>query len=157
MPGGRRDDAPRRKRRIVHSVDLSFRRMTTGDRPDIHRLLAARTPAPDEAAIAAALTLFDERPDYGFIWVAIAEDEPVACALISFGISTRAGAAVARIDETAASPAHEAAFSASLLAELRRIGYAHIEALANKEESAAFLASGFAWTGRALFTLPYSF
>lgn len=125
--------------------------MTTGDRPEVYRLLAARPDASAEAPIGAALALFDERPDYGFVWVAVADDVPSACALVSFAISTRVGAAVARIDEFAVEPADAPGFLASLLAEVRRIGYGEAEALGAEAEAPGLLASGFTWSRRAVF------
>jgi GNAT superfamily N-acetyltransferase len=49
----------------------------------------------DTAALGDALSLFVERPDYGFIWLAYADGIPAACLSVSFGISTEAGGLVA--------------------------------------------------------------
>lgn len=45
----------------------------------------------DTAALGDALSLFVERPDYGFIWLAYADGIPAACVSVAFGISTEAG------------------------------------------------------------------
>jgi GNAT superfamily N-acetyltransferase len=45
----------------------------------------------DTGALGDALSLFVDRPDYGFIWLAYADGVPAACVSAAFGISTEAG------------------------------------------------------------------
>ena len=95
---------------------LTFRRMTSEDRRDAYGLLralllgdplardtarayrgsAASTDA--EAALGQALSLFIERPDYGFIWMAYDGTRAIGCAAVSYAISASAGAVIANLD-----------------------------------------------------------
>jgi GNAT superfamily N-acetyltransferase len=50
---------------------------------------------PDEATLGDALSLFVDRPDYGFIWLAYADGIPVGCISVAFGISTASGGVLA--------------------------------------------------------------
>ncbi len=95
---------------------LTFRRMNSDDRREVFALFSelvlredyrevARTAhtgtpptrASAEAALGEALTLFIERPDYGFVFVALENDRPVACATISYTISLSLGKIVAEL------------------------------------------------------------
>ncbi len=84
---------------------LSFRRMSAADRQDVYALLepAATLPAAlrtrAEASLAAALRLFEDRPDFGFVWVAYRDERALACCTVAFGISATHGGLVARIDD----------------------------------------------------------
>jgi len=77
---------------------IACRRMSVAERLDVFELLSpVRT---DDLALGRALTLFVEREDYGFIWVASDESEHlVGCALVSYAISTEAGGLVAKLDD----------------------------------------------------------
>jgi GNAT superfamily N-acetyltransferase len=103
-------------RNLTSEPTLHFRRMTAGDRRDAHDLLAelllnddyyadsreayaGTTDRSDvEAALGAALTLFLDRPDYGFVWMSFEDERAVGCALVSYAISPALGAVIANLD-----------------------------------------------------------
>jgi GNAT superfamily N-acetyltransferase len=120
---------------------LSFRRMSSDDRPEAFALLAELLEtdayyrdsslayaAPQEgaeakeAALGQALSLFVDRPDYGFVWMGFDADRAVACATVSYAISISIGKVVARLD----------AFVVAPQARRRGIGSATLEALAHE-------------------------
>jgi len=45
----------------------------------------------DETALGAALALFADRPDYGFIWLAYDDGIPAACVAVAYAIATETG------------------------------------------------------------------
>jgi GNAT superfamily N-acetyltransferase len=51
----------------------------------------------DESLLGDALTLFTEREDYGFVWLAYREDAVVGCASVGYAISTGAGGLAALV------------------------------------------------------------
>ena len=51
----------------------------------------------DAAALGEALSLFIDRPDYGFIWLAYVDDHPAACASASLAIDTETGGLLATV------------------------------------------------------------
>jgi len=53
----------------------------------------------DEAALGDALTLFVEREDYGFVWLAYAGSTCVGCVSVGYGIGTAAGGLIATLDD----------------------------------------------------------
>ena len=68
---------------------IECRTMASAERYDAFALMERfRT---DTAALGEALTLFIDRPDYGFIWLAYLDDHPAACASVSLGIDTGSG------------------------------------------------------------------
>ncbi len=69
--------------------------MTSAERYDAFQLM--RRICDDESALGAALGLFVERPDYGFVWLAYVDDLPVACVTVSLGIDLEAGGLVATL------------------------------------------------------------
>jgi GNAT superfamily N-acetyltransferase len=104
-------------RNFTSEPELHFRRMTSGDRREAHALLiellandeycrdSLAAYAGDEAdregveaALGAALTLFLDRPDYGYVWMAFEEERAVGCALVSYAISPALGEVVANLD-----------------------------------------------------------
>lgn len=79
---------------------IAGRRMTASERMDVHALLAPTHP--DEAALGRALTLFVEREDYGFVWMATDEaDRIVGCVFVSYAISGASGGLLAHLDDLA--------------------------------------------------------
>jgi GNAT superfamily N-acetyltransferase len=96
---------------------LIFQRMSTADRRDVFALfselvledeyyrdsrgayvgtLSGREAA--EAALGEALTLFVDRPDYGFIFIALENGKAVAGVSISYAISLSLGKVVAKLE-----------------------------------------------------------
>ena len=81
--------------------------MSAADRQDVYELLAPPAGAPQplreraEASLAHALTLFEDRPDFGFVWVAYLEETALACCTVSFAISASQGGLIARVDDFA--------------------------------------------------------
>lgn len=69
--------------------------MTGAERYDAFALMRRFTE--NEAALGEALSLFVERPDYGFVWLSYVDDLPVACCSVSLGIDTSAGGIVATV------------------------------------------------------------
>ncbi len=51
----------------------------------------------DEALLGAALALFVDRPDYGFIWLAYDDGIPAACVSVAYAVSTETGGLVAEL------------------------------------------------------------
>jgi GNAT superfamily N-acetyltransferase len=110
-------------RNLTSEPELDFRRMTAADRRDAHELLlelltndeyysdsseayagerAGRAGA--ESALGAALTLFLDRPDYGFVWMAFEAERAVGCALVSYAISPALGELIANLDGVVVAP-----------------------------------------------------
>lgn len=129
----------------ISESGLDFRRMTSGDRPEVFKLLAEyftgdpfyRESAPayqggetereaTEAALAAALALFVDRPDYGFIWLAFEAGSLVGCAAVGYSISLSLGRVVASLDALVVAPA----------ARRRGIGVELVESLIVQLENA---------------------
>jgi len=50
-------------------------------------------------ALSAALDLFLQRPELGFVWLAYEDQEPVAVCVVCFAVSTSIGAVVAKLDD----------------------------------------------------------
>ncbi len=83
---------------------VTCRRMSGDERFDAFALFR-KAGARDEARLNAALALALDRPDYGFVWLAVDDGEaPVAAAFVSYGITSAAGGLTARIDELAVDP-----------------------------------------------------
>jgi GNAT superfamily N-acetyltransferase len=68
---------------------IECRTMASAERYDAFALMEQfRT---DAAALGEALSLFIDRPDYGFVWLAYLDDHPVACASASLSVDTQSG------------------------------------------------------------------
>lgn len=81
---------------------IECRTMAGPERVDAFALM--REFRRDEAALAEALALFVDRPDYGFIWLAYDDGSPAACVSVSFGISTERGGIVAQLGDLWVAP-----------------------------------------------------
>ena len=130
---------------------LTFRRMGSADRREAFELLSGlmladeyyrdsstaysgseRTPESIEATLGAALTLFVDRPDYGFIFMAYDGARAVACASVSYAISMSLGDIVGKIEHMVVAPEDRrrgigTALVEALIAHLRVIGMARID------------------------------
>jgi len=58
----------------------------------------------DTAALGEALSLFIDRPDFGFVWLAYLDDHPAACASASLGIDTETGGLLATVRDLFVTP-----------------------------------------------------
>jgi GNAT superfamily N-acetyltransferase len=91
--------------------------MTGPDRVDAYALM--KRFRLDDGALGDALTLFLEREDYGFVWLAYRDDSPVACCSVGYHIATDAGGVIALIRDIYVLPdARRAGIGAAMLAEL---------------------------------------
>jgi GNAT superfamily N-acetyltransferase len=74
---------------------IECRTMASAERFDVFALM--RRFRGDEGTLGEALTLFIDRPDYGFIWLAYDDDHAAACVSVAFGLDTEAGGVVATL------------------------------------------------------------
>jgi len=119
---------------------LTFRRMGSDDRREVFALFSqlvlrdeywldshpaysgksAADRTAIEAALGEALTLFVDRPDYGFVFIALENERAVACAAVSYAISLSLGKVVAQMQHLVVAEGQRR----------RGIGTALVEALA---------------------------
>jgi GNAT superfamily N-acetyltransferase len=95
-----------------------------------------------QGALRAALDLFLERPELGFIWLAYDGDEAIAACVVCFAISTSLGALVAKLDDVCVAGGRQgqgigSALLASLKEELRTLGVRRIDTACHLENRAA--------------------
>ena len=114
--------------------------MTSGDRLEVFTLLseylnrdefardanaAYRAEAPSrealDAAIAEALTLFLDRPDYGFVWLGFEDGRLAGCASVGYAISLALGKVVASLDVFYVAPGTEAGLGVELFESLAEV------------------------------------
>ena len=122
--------------------------MQSGERFDAFALLRERV---DEAALGAALTLFTDREDLGFIWLGFADDRPVGVCVATTAIALGAGGLVLRIGDIAivedVDPIGVARqMLAALVKHVRAFGIARFEAQAPEGDVRArtlYAACGF--------------
>lgn len=86
----------------------------------------------DEAALGDALSLYVERPDYGFVWLAYDDGIPAGCACAAFAVSTEAGGLVAELRDLWVEPSRRrrgigSALLLSLQARLAQLGVRRYE------------------------------
>ncbi len=95
---------------------IDCRTMAGPERLDAFALMKAFR---DESALAEALALFVDRPDYGFVWLAYDDGIPAACVSIAYAISTETGGLVADLrDLWVAEPRRRRGIGSALLATL---------------------------------------
>lgn len=105
-----------------------------------------------DRALSAALSLFVERADYGFIWMGFEENEAVAVAIVSYAISTAVGGVVAKLEDAYVVPARRShgigtQLVDSLVEELGKNRIARLDTsvhLRNGRGKAFYLGRGFA-------------
>jgi GNAT superfamily N-acetyltransferase len=105
-----------------------------------------------EAALGEALSLFVDRPDYGFVWLAYDDGIPAACLSIAFAISTETGGIVAELGDLWVGAERRrrgigSALIATLHGRLDQLGVTRIEATLPED---AALRGFFAARGYAL-------
>jgi GNAT superfamily N-acetyltransferase len=111
---------------------IECRTMASAERYDAFALMEQfRT---DGAALGEALTLFIERPDYGFVWLAYLDDHPTGCVSASLGIDTETGGLVAAVRDLFVLPQRRrlgigSALLVTLGARLEQLGASRIEAV----------------------------
>lgn len=83
--------------RTIDCMQIECRTMAGPERYDAFALM--QQFRSDEVALGAALALFVERPDYGFLWLAYDDRVPAACVSVSFAISTETGGLAAQLHD----------------------------------------------------------
>ena len=83
-------------------------------------------------ALKRALQLFIDRPELGFVWMALSGGGVVGCCVVCYAISTSRGSIVAKLDDVNVRPGLEgrgigSAMMDSLKEELRRVGVTRID------------------------------
>ena len=132
--------------------------MTSAERYDAFTLM--QRFRPDEAALGAALTLFVDRPDYGFIWLAYLDDLPCGCASVSLGIDSETGGLVATVRDLFVLPERRrhgigSALLLTLHGRLAHLDVKRIDAVGNHAALQPFLAArAYRATGSAFTFLP---
>jgi GNAT superfamily N-acetyltransferase len=104
-----------------------------------------------DVALRAALELFLQKPDLGFVWIAYDQATPVAICVVSFAISTSIGGVVAKLDDVFVSRDKQARSIGSihldqLKGELRRMNVLRIDTsvhIANQIARSFYLKHGF--------------
>jgi GNAT superfamily N-acetyltransferase len=92
--------------------------------------------------VARAVTLFLARPELGFVWLGYDGDDAMSCCIVSFAISTSAGALVGKLDDVyvAAPWRGKGAGSAmieALKAELKEMGCARLDTAVHMQNAGA--------------------
>jgi len=85
-----------------------------------------------EDALRRAIQLFLSHPELGFIWLVYESEVAVACCVVSYAISTSAGAIVAKLDDVMVAPGRESqgigtSLIDSLKLKLRDLGVKRID------------------------------
>jgi GNAT superfamily N-acetyltransferase len=111
---------------------IECRTMASAERYDAYALMEHFRS--DAAALGEALTLFVERPDYGFVWLAYLDDHATACVSASLGIDTESGGLVATLRDLYVLPERRrtgigSALLVTLEARLDQLGVTRVEAL----------------------------
>jgi GNAT superfamily N-acetyltransferase len=135
---------------------IECRTMASAERYDAFTLM--QRFRSDEAALGEALTLFVERPDYGFIWLAYLDDHPTACASASLGIDTEAGGLVATVRDLFVVPERRrsgigSALLLTLHGRLQRLEVRRIDAVVEAASQLPFLEARNYRASGARFTL----
>ena len=81
----------------------------------------------NESALGEALTLFVERPDYGFVWLAYVDDHPAGCVSVSLGIDTETGGVAATLRDFYVEPGYRRSGLASAILVTLEARLAHLE------------------------------
>jgi GNAT superfamily N-acetyltransferase len=117
---------------------IECRTMASAERYDAFALMERfRT---DTAALGEALSLFIDRPDFGFVWLAYLDDHPAACASASLGIDTETGGLVATVRDLFVLPERRrhgigSALLVTLQGRLKTLEVTRIEAVCGADPS----------------------
>jgi GNAT superfamily N-acetyltransferase len=133
---------------------IECRTMASPERYDAFALM--RGFRVDEGALGEALSLFVDRPDYGFIWLAYDDDHPAACVSASFGVDSEAGGLVATLRDLYVLPERRrrgigSALLLTLEARLAQLEVKRIDVAGGEPHLAFMQARGYAVSG-AVFT-----
>ena len=109
----------------------------------------------DERALGEALSLFIERPDYGFLWLAYEDGAPVGCITATLGIDLTAGGIVATVRDLYVVPERRrrgigSALLVTLHGRLAQLDVARIDALGGSDPALRpfFLARSYRAAGQ---------
>ncbi len=115
----------------------------------------------DGAALGEALSLFIDRPDYGFVWLAYLDDHPAGCASASVGVDTVTGGLVATVRDLYVIPERRrsgigSALLVTLQGRLANLDVTRIEAVCGADISLPgfFQARGYALSSAAFSLRP---
>ncbi|MGA2396070.1 MAG: GNAT family N-acetyltransferase [Candidatus Lustribacter sp.] len=117
---------------------IECRTMASAERYDAFALMEQfRT---DTAALGEALSLFIDRPDFGFVWLAYLDDHPAACASASLGIDTATGGLLATVRDLFVPPERRrhgigSALLVTLQGRLKALDVTRIEAVCGTDPS----------------------
>ncbi len=132
--------------------------MASAERYDAFGLM--RQFRTDEATLGEALTLFVDRPDYGFVWLAYVDDHPAGCASVALGIDTETGGIVATLRDVFVVPGQRrrglgSALLVTLEARLAQLEVRRIDAVGGGDpalrpffEARGYLRGGMTFTHR---------
>jgi GNAT superfamily N-acetyltransferase len=137
---------------------IECRTMAGAERLDAYALM--KRFRSDEAALGDALSLFVDRPDYGFVWLAYDDGRPAACVSVAFAISTESGGLVAELRDLWVAPERRrrgigSALIATLHGRLAHLEVSRIEASVPVDPAlrAFFAARGYEGRGESRFSL----
>lgn len=126
--------------------------MAGAERFDAFAIL--RRAIADERALGEALSLFIERPDYGFLWLAYEDGTPAGCMTATLGIDLSAGGLVATLRDPYVLPERRrrgigSALLVTLQGRLAQLDVARIDALGGTDPAVRpfFLARGYRAAG----------
>lgn len=125
--------------------------MASAERYDVFALM--RQFRGDEGTLGEALTLFIDRPDYGFIWLAYEDDHPAGCVSVAFGLDTEAGGLVTTLRDLFVLPERRrrgigSALLATLHGRLAQLDVKRIDILGSDASLVPFARSlGYELTG----------
>ncbi len=112
----------------------------------------------DHQRLSDALSLYVDREDYGFVWLAYREDVAVGCCSVGYAIAPDAGGLIALVRDVFVRPdSRRSGVGAGMLdaleARLAALPIARIETPATTGALATFLTTrGYRATDRRLFT-----
>jgi GNAT superfamily N-acetyltransferase len=117
---------------------IECRTMASAERYDAFTLMERfRT---DTAALGEALSLFIDRPDFGFVWLAYLDDHPAACASATLGVDTETGGLVATVRDLFVLPERRrhgigSALLVTLQGRLKTLDVTRLEAVCGADPS----------------------
>jgi GNAT superfamily N-acetyltransferase len=127
----------------AETVEEAFWLLRAFLRQDVHYIdsSAAYGDGGDDA-LRSSLERFLSSPELGFVWLAFQGGRAIAVCVVSFAISTSAGAVVAKMDDVYVASEHRgrgigAAHFAQLCQELKRLGVVRVDTSVHRENEPA--------------------